>query len=267
MPLLLACQDHLPVGETLRERLIALQEYGFDAVELLGWGLLDRLEETRAALNETGVPVSAICAGFEGSIVHPEPRQRRVALDGIKRLLDVAEQLNAGGLIIAPDYGTPPLPDLRPAVDPAALLHDLLLAGLREIAEHLRGMHTALYLEPLNRYESQALRHTAPAVALCEEAGSPPIKVLYDIFHMSIEERDPIAALRDAGAHLGYVHLADSNRQLPGYGHTDFAALMSALQAMTYDGAASFECGIPGDPAVLLPRTVTLLRSLLAAQG
>ncbi len=182
------------------------------------------------------MPVSAICAGFEGSLVIPS-RQRRVALDGIKRLLDVAEELNAGGLIIAPDYGTPALPDLRPAVDPAALHHELLVAGLRELGEHLHGMRTALYLEPLNRYESRALRRTAPAVALCKEVGCPTLWCCMTVSYGHRGGR-PIAALREAGPYLGYVHLADSNRQLPGHGHTDFAALMSALQAMTYDAAA-----------------------------
>lgn len=263
--LTLACQDHLPAGNTLVERLINLRRYGFDAVEMRGYGLLDRLPETRAALAEVGVPVAAICAGFEGSLVHPDPAQRRVALDGIKRLLDVAEEIGAAGLIIAADYGTPPLPDLRPALDPAAILHDLLLAGLREIGAHLQGMRAALFLEPLNRYESRALRQTAPAVHLCEESGSPSVKVLYDIFHMAIEEADPVAAVRAAGARLGHVHLADSNRLLPGHGHTDFTAFLGALQRMAFEGAAALECGVPGDPDVLLPRCVDFLRRAVVA--
>ena len=260
MPVTLACQDHLPAGTTLVERLTNLGRYGFDAVELLGRGLLDRLAETRAALAQTGVPVAAICAGFEGSLLHPEPSQRRLALDGIKRLLDVAEDLGAGGVIAPADYGTPPLPDLRPAIDPATLQHDLLLAGLREIGEHLRGRRAALLLEPLNRYESRALRQMAPALQLCAESGSPNVKVMYDIFHMAIEEADPIAALRSTGERLGHVHLADSNRQLPGHGHTDFGSLMRALDEMSFGGAVSLECGIPGDPDILLPRCVEFLR-------
>lgn len=253
------CQDHLPPGRTLSERLANLRTYGFDAVELLGWGLLDRLPETQTALGESGLPVAAICAGFDGSLVHPEPAQRRIALDGIKRLLDVAEELRAGGLIIAADYGTPPLPDLRPAVEPLALMHDLLLLGLREIADHLHGMRSAIFLEPLNRYESRALRHTSQAAALCREIGSVNIQILFDTFHMAIEEADPIEALHAAGEHLGYVHLADSNRQLPGHGHTDFTALLNVLREMDFRGAASLECGIPGDPAALLPRCLAYL--------
>ena len=260
MAITFAAQDNLPAGATLEERLSNLRRYGFDAVELRGWGLLDSLPETRAALQETGVPVSTICAGFDGSLVHPDAAQRQCALDGIKRLLDVAEELGAGGLIVAPDYGTPPLPDLRPAVDPDQLLHDLLLAGLREIGAHLRGMRTSLLLEPLNRYESRALRQIAPGLKLCQESGSTSIKVMFDTFHMVIEEADPVGALRSAGEHLGHVHLADSNRQLPGFGHSDFGAFMRALTEMQYRGAAALECSVPGDPNVLLPQCAGFLR-------
>jgi sugar phosphate isomerase/epimerase len=262
MTYVVACQDHLPPGATLVERLRNLRAYGFEAVELLGYGLLDRLPDTRSAIADAGVPVSTICAGFEGSLVHPEPAQRRLALDGIRRLLDVSEELGANGLIIAVDYGTPPLPDLRPAFEPEILFRGVLLDGLRTIGEHLRDMRTALLLEPLNRYESRALRRVAPAVALCEASGSPNIKVMYDTFHMAIEEADPVAALRTASSRLGHVHLADSNRQLPGHGHMDFAALLAALGDMGYSGAAALECGVPGDPAELLPATMKYLSGL-----
>jgi sugar phosphate isomerase/epimerase len=262
LPFTLACQDRLAAGATLAARLTNLLRYGFDAVELHGTSLVQRPEETRAALRETGVPVSTICAGFEGSPMHPEPALRRKAIDDCKRLLDWAEELHAAGLIIAPDIGAPPLPDLRPAVEPERLAHDLLLAGLRELGDHLRGMDTALLLEPLNRYESRTLRHTADAVALCEESGSPRIKVLFDIFHMTIEEADPLGALRAAGDRLGHVHLADSNRQVPGAGHTDFAALLRTLRDMGYTGTAALECHVPGNPDELLPRCAEYLRRL-----
>jgi sugar phosphate isomerase/epimerase len=260
LPFVLACQERLAAGATLAERLANIKRYGFDAVEVMGTSLVQQPDETRAALRAAGLPVSTICAGFEGSLVHPEPTLRRKAIDDCKRLLDWAEDIDAVGLIIAADYGAPPLPDLRPAIEPARLLHDLLLAGLRELGQHLRGMKAALLVEPLNRYESRALRHTADGVALCEESGSPNIKVMFDIFHMTIEEKDPLGALSAAGGRLGHVHLADSNRQVPGAGHIDFGALVRVLCEMGYTGAAALECQVSGDPDTVLPRCVALLR-------
>ena len=56
------------------------------------------------------------------------------------------------------------------------------------------------------------------AVALIEALGSPHVKVMADLFHMSIEEDDLPAALRRCGPQLGHVHLADSQRAHPAPG-------------------------------------------------
>jgi sugar phosphate isomerase/epimerase len=77
---------------------------------------------------------------------------------------------------------------------------------------------------------------------------------------MTIEESDPLGALRAAGDRLGHVHLADSNRQVPGAGHTDFAALVRAMREMHYAGPAAIECQISGNPDELLPRCVAFLQ-------
>jgi sugar phosphate isomerase/epimerase len=47
---------------------------------------------------------------------------------------------------------------------------------------------------------------------------------------------------------------------LPEHGHTDFGAFKRALEEMGFGGAASLECGIPGDPNILLPRCFEFLR-------
>lgn len=58
---------------------------------------------------------------------------------------------------------------------------------------------------------------------------------------MNIEERDPAEAIRKAGEPLVNVHIADSNRQAVGYGHTDFEAIVRALKEIDYQGALALE--------------------------
>ena len=50
---------------------------------------------------------------------------------------------------------------------------------------------------------------------------------------------------------------------LPGVGH--FGQMMRALDEMSFGGAASLECGIPGDPDILLPRCVEFLRNAIGS--
>ena len=66
---------------------------------------------------------------------------------------------------------------------------------------------------------------------------------------MFIEEADPAAALRQAGDRLYLYHVADSNRQAVGRGHTDFPAQIEALRDVRFGGPIVIECAAPGpDP-------------------
>jgi sugar phosphate isomerase/epimerase len=117
-------------------------------------------------------------------------------------------------------------------------------------------------LEPLNRYEDHMLNRLEQACELCEELGLESVKVMGDLFHMSIEEDDIAAAIRRASRHLRHVHLADSNRLQPGAGHTDFAAAFTVLREIGFEGYLALECGIRGEAATVLPEVARRLRAL-----
>jgi sugar phosphate isomerase/epimerase len=44
------------------------------------------------------------------------------------------------------------------------------------------------------------------------------------------------------------VHVADSNRRVPGYGHLDWSAIFQTLNGVDYQGFCSIEA-IPGEDA------------------
>src|SRR3546814_4100748 len=62
-----------------------------------------------------------------------------------------------------------------------------------------------------------------------------------DTFHMSLEERDIAESIRLAGSRLSHVHLADSNRAAPGFGHLDFEPIIQAIGDSNYEGWISYE--------------------------
>ena len=88
------------------------------------------------------------------------------------------------------------------------------------------------------------------------------MRLLADLFHMNIEERDPFAALHAARQYLGYVHLADNTRLEPGTGITDFMAAFRELRQIEFDGWCAVECRLSGRPDDVLPRSAQYLRSL-----
>ena len=104
-------------------------------------------------------------------------------------------------------------------------------------------------MEALNRYESHLLNTAAQAAEFVEQVGMSNVGILLDAYHMNIEEADPAAAIREAGDRLFLLHVADSNREAVGRGHTDFLALMRALRRIEYRGDVVVECTAAGpDP-------------------
>jgi D-psicose/D-tagatose/L-ribulose 3-epimerase len=102
-----------------------------------------------------------------------------------------------------------------------------------------RGLR--LGIEPCNRYETHLLNTAAQAAALIERVGADNVFIHLDTYHMNIEERGMAEGFADAGAHLGYVHLSESNRGVPGRGTVDWDGAMRGLAALGYAGPAALE--------------------------
>jgi sugar phosphate isomerase/epimerase len=242
----LACQEGMVPGASFAEKLDNAALYGYEGVELSGRGLLERLGEVEAALSGHSVRVSTICAGFRGSPLGVDRAERQQALDDIRALLEAAGRLKAVGLIAVPIFGPPRLPDLSPWKTAVELEYELLAVEWSMLAEHARKMGTLLLLEPLNRYETHLIRRLEQGVEVLRRVENPGTALMADFFHMSIEEADIAAALRENAAHVAHIHLADSNRMQPGQGHTDFRKPFQVLKEVGYTGYMALECGISG---------------------
>ncbi|MCL6625751.1 sugar phosphate isomerase/epimerase family protein [Alicyclobacillus shizuokensis] len=258
-----AVQENLVPGSTFQEKVDNLQSLGYDGVELRGDGLAGRVGEIRRALEDSGVSATCVCGGYKFGLLFPDKGERAQARDQIRTLLSLAAEVRAQGLILVPIFGPPRLPDLSPWRTSEQLEEELLVEQLGELAEYAGTQGTQLILEPLNRYETHFVRRIEQAVQLCQRVASPHMTVLADVFHMNIEEASIPDALRGAKSWLGYVHLADSNRLLPGMGHIDFAAVFAALSEIAYGGWMSLECGVPEGGGEALGQSLRFMQSLL----
>ena len=96
----LAIQSRLIPGSSLRERRDAALRYGFDALELSGFPMIDLAEEAR----RDRLPVSAMCSGHRGWFIDPDPEQVAFAIADMKRLVELGAEIDAP-LIVIPIYG------------------------------------------------------------------------------------------------------------------------------------------------------------------
>ena len=227
---------------------------------MLAVSLNDNLSATA---NHTVKPAT-ICAGFKGCPLDADKKERDIASADMHRLLETAGELGMIGLIMVPIFGGPRIPDLSPLATPVQLEKDLLLKLMDDWAKTAEKAGTYVLLEPLNRYETHLIRTLQDGVDICEKVGNPHLKIMADFFHMSIEEENIAHSILKAGSHIAHVHLADSTRQLPGYGHTDFKAGFVALREIGFDKYMALECGNPdSDKQVGLKKSADYLRTQL----
>lgn len=119
-----------------------------------------------------------------------------------------------------------------------------LAEAMAPLVAYALQKNVVLLLEGINRYETSLLNRAAEVLDFIEnDLGGPEnVGVLWDVFHANIEDPDLPAVIDQLGGRLMHVHMADSNRMLPGYGHTDFPAIIRKLKAAGYSEYLSFEC-------------------------
>lgn len=262
----LSIRENMVPGATLLERCRLLRELGFDGIELTTSSSLERADEIRAALRETGIAASITSNRGGGCLIDPHKEERERAVRGHIEALQLAAEVGALGVISPPvitmkmQPDRPRIPDLSPVISRDEVERRLVIELYRQIAEHGERYGTAIIVEPLNRYEQWWPCRVEEGVAICEAVGSPACRTMADFFHMNIEEDDLAAAIRAGGSYLLNVHLADSQRSVPGTGHTDFVRLFRALKEIGYSHFCGLECRVPGDPVETLRQTVRRLR-------
>ena len=141
---------------------------------------------------------------------------------------------------------------------------DWLTEGLVQ-AEAAASEHGVVFLyEPLNRYETNLFNLQLDAAAFLEERHFKGVRILADLFHMNIEEKDLAATIRSLGNSLGHLHFADSNRRAIGFGHTPAADVVAALHHIHYSGYLSAEVLPLPDSGAAARRTIESFRALTA---
>jgi sugar phosphate isomerase/epimerase len=213
---------------------------GFDAIELFppGPDAVDTAE-LKGLLDDTGLAVAAVGTGagwvrHKLTLTTADPDVHAKAMKFVEGMIDFAAVFDAP-VIIGSMQGR--------AADAAgrAATMGYLAEALLNLGLHAKGYGLPLLYEPLNRYETNLVNRLDDGVKLVSGLASANVKLLADLYHMNIEEADLPDAIRAAGAHIGHVHFADSNRRAPGMGHTDFEPVVAALREVGYAGYLSAE--------------------------
>lgn len=112
------------------------------------------------------------------------------------------------------------------------------------VRSFVKRFQIIICLEAINRYETALLNSAEATVEFIDNGlGNPDcVGILWDLFHANIEDIGYERSIKIMGNKLKHIHLADSNRMFPGYGHTDIAAILKMVKNTGYSEYASFEC-------------------------
>ncbi len=229
-----------------------LKKFGYDAIEIappkgrygLGVGMEEYVATHRRLKADYGLAVSCIneCWGEMWDPYSPnfktltEPKTAELAVGETKSSIDFAAELNAPCVTIAVAIHAP--------ITAANVAECTAVAvdALQRMAAYARQRDVRLVFEATNHLEMGKFVNTAANhKRMIELTGCDNIGIQLDWFHVNLEELGPYEAVMDAQPLLWHLHFRDSNSLTPGYGKTDFKAVMRALKKTGYDGYCTVE--------------------------
>ena len=229
-----------------------LQRFGYDAIEVappkgrygMGIGMEAYAATHRRLKAEYGLAVSCIneCWGEMWDPYSPhyktltEQKSADLAVAETRSSIDFAAELGAPCVTIAVAIHAPITADNL--ADATAIAVD----ALRRMAADAEARQVRLVFEATNHLEMGKFVNTAANhKRMIELTGCDNIGIQLDWFHVNMEELDPYEAVMDAQPLLWHLHFRDSNSLTPGYGKTDFKAVMRALKKSGYTGYCTIE--------------------------
>lgn len=129
--------------------------------------------------------------------------------------------------------------------------------GLQKVVPLAEQKGITLILELLNSkidHPDHQCDHTTWAVAVCQLVNSPNLKLLYDIYHMQVQEGNVTQVLTTNIKYIGHVHTAG----VPGRADIDetqelyYPAIIRALGKAGYRGYIAHEFLPRGEPMAAL---------------
>lgn len=254
----LSFQEGIAPGKNLAEKFDFMEKHGIAGFEPRGVNLVNCVSEYQQLLRGRNIKISAICAGFKGFIMSENTALRDLYKSTMKEIIAAAGELGSVGVIIVPVCN-----GQKPGEPQIDNTQNFFIEQMNELAEYAERHNTTVILEPLNRKEASSLRTVADVASICRDVNRKGLRCMGDFWHMTREEASDRDAFISGGEYLNHVHIASrKTRCIPGEdGQIDnYIEGFKGLKKIKYQGYVSYECGIKGDRAILVPESINLLR-------
>jgi D-psicose/D-tagatose/L-ribulose 3-epimerase len=191
-------------------------------------------------IKEVGItPVTTIGLPADSNLISPDSSVRRHGIEVMKKMVDINIEIGSkilGGVIYA-QWG---YCSGKPRTEQE---WQWSVEAMKEIAVYAKKQKDLiLAIEPVGRFESHFLNIAGDAVKYCQAVGTGNIKVHLDAFHMIREESSFSGAVNTCDKeYLGYVHVCENNRGIPGTGLVPWKEFFTALKKIGFSGPLTIE--------------------------
>lgn len=237
------CYNQIPFPEFAR----TCAQMGLAGIDLLGPGDFATLKEHGLVCTMTNS--HSLTEGLNRRENHAR------CLDALRNAIEATAAAGFPNVITFSGNRGPGIDDEEGAVN--------CVEALKQIAGFAEEKKVTLCMELLNSkrdHKGYMCDRTAWGVEVCKAVGSPRVKLLYDIYHMQIQEGDVIATMREFREYIAHAHTGG----VPGRGNLDdtqelhYAAIMQAIAEMRFSGYVAHEFVPRGEPLAALAHAVKL---------
>lgn len=217
------------------------KELGFEVIDLaIGHPFEFPVQAVLEEKDRAGIQcVTTTTLGADTNLISPDPAIRQRGIEHMKKMVDINRILGSkilAGVIYA-GWGCL---SGKPRTEQE---WEWSVNAMREITQYAAdNWDGILAVECVNRFETHFLNIAADGVQYCKDVGMPNIKVHLDCFHIIREEKSFAGAVKTCGKeYLGYVHVNENDRGIPGTGLVPFEEFFRALKEIGYDGPLTIE--------------------------
>lgn len=218
------------------------EDLGFEAIDFaIAHPETFPLQKVKEELSKTKLqPITTTTLDAPRNLLSPDKNIRRNGINSLMMLVDINKELGSkilGGV----NYAGWGCLTGRPRTQEE---WKRSVEAMREVGEYALKVYPELKIcvECVNRFETHFLNIAEDAVQYCKDVGTGNIAVHLDCFHMIREEKSFTKAVETCGKkYLGYVHVNENDRGIPGTGMVPFREFFFALKKINYDGYCVIE--------------------------
>lgn len=221
-----------PLDKSFKE----LADMGYDGVELmtlnpkeLDW------EFVKEQAHKNDLNVVLVCTGeiwgqLGFSYTDPSEDIRKKAISRTKDIIDFASYLGAN-INIGRVRG-----QYCEALSKEQT-QSYAIEAFRELSDYAKPKNVKIALETVTIMQTNFVNTLLEGADIVNRVDRENFKLMLDIFHLNIEEKDVIEAIKEYSNYNIHVHLADNNRRYPGHCGLDFEKIIRTFKECGYDGA------------------------------